>query len=216
MANGRRGRGRLLRLARPWHSAAGVLCLPVLVLAGCSGGSRVADNRDPIIGNQQPLPAESRGQIKPVPPASGAGVYPLPAGPNSATSTADLASRVPGQLSSGQNLRGGAAPAGNAGAATLGAPQVAKDGGSSARIQPIVPAGGPGIQSIDQGLQYLQSQGVQGFRLERQRDTGKWRCTCAIPRREAPNNKQIYDIQNADDPLSALRAVVEQVKQNAG
>ncbi len=213
MAGGRRGRGWLSRRCRPWRAAAWVLCLPVL--AGCSGGTRVADNRDPIIGNQQPLPVASGGQIKPVPAAGGASVSPLQPGPNSATSTAALASGGVGQLSSAQNLRGGAAATGNAGAATLGAPQVAKDGGTPARLQPIVPAGGSGVQSVDQALQYLQSRGVQGFRLERQRDTGKWRCVCVIPNREAPAIKQAYDIQDAADPLSALRAVIEQAEQNA-
>jgi hypothetical protein len=179
----------------------------------------VADNRDPIVGNQAPLPVVAKGQTRPVPLASSEAPYPIQAGPSSATSTAALASNNGvGQLSSGQNLRGGATAAGAAGPAgpvTLSAPQAAKDGGTPARLQPIIPAGGVGLGSIDQALKELQSRGVQGFRLERLRDTGKWRCICVIPSREAPSIKQTYDIQDAADPLSALRAVIEQADQNS-
>jgi hypothetical protein len=218
MAFGRQGVGWVPRLCQPWPAAAGALCLSALLLAGCSGGAQVADNRDPLKGNQPPLPVVAKGEIKPVPLAGGATPYAIQPAPSSATSTAALASAGTGQRNGGQDLRGGAAatatPA-STGPVTLSAPQVVKDTATPAHLQAIIPAGGPGMQSIDQALKELQSRGVQGFRLERLRDTGKWRCICVVPSPEAPAVKQTYDIQDAADPLSALRAVLEQVEQNS-
>ena len=202
--------GRTAKHVADMRAAACALCLPALLLAGCSGGSRVAGGGDPIIGGQKPLPTVAQGQSSPVPVASGDKPLPALSAPNSTTSPAALTSGVAPQLSSGRDLRGGGTQ--TASSVTIGAPQVARDGTSTASLQGIVPAGGSGgaVQTVDQAVKYLEERGMKGFRLERQLDTGKWRCICAIPAL-----KQRYDIQGAADPLAALRAVIAQADQES-
>ena len=140
------------------RAAACALCLPALLLAGCSGGNRVAGGGDPIIGGQKPLPTVTQGQTPPVPVAGGDKPLPALPAPNSTTSTAALTSGVVPQLSSGRDLRGGGTQTGSP--VTIGAPQVAKDGASAATLQGIVPAGGSGgsVQTVDQAVKYLESR----------------------------------------------------------
>jgi hypothetical protein len=82
-------------------------------------------------------------------------------------------------------------------------------------MQPIVPAGGvpAAAGSVDQALQALESRGVKGFRLEQQRDTGEWRCTCSIPNKQNPTIRRTY-LKAAADPLSAVRAVLDEIDRD--
>jgi hypothetical protein len=97
----------------------------------------------------------------------------------------------------------------------LEAPRVGGDVPTPPNMQPITPAGGVGaaISTIDQALATLELHGVKGLRLEQERDTGQWRCTCSIPDRQNPSQKHTYDTLNAD-ALSALRAVLDQIDRD--
>jgi hypothetical protein len=54
---------------------------------------------------------------------------------------------------------------------------------------------------------------MTAFRLELERDTSLWRCTCSIPDRRNPRLKQTYSATRAADPAAALRAVVEEAER---
>jgi len=55
---------------------------------------------------------------------------------------------------------------------------------------------------------------MAAFRLELERETGQWRCTCSIPDRRNSRLLQTYAATRATDPAAALRAVVEEVERD--
>lgn len=197
----------------------GLLCLSAGLLTGCSGGTPPKNGPDPLIPGP-PIPKEgatARGaQDKPLP------VMPAPGG---ATTNAEIAAGAVPKLDKERDLRipGDKDPTDswrdNTSGVSLGTPGPARAGGSLPPVPTVggfTPAGGPtggAITSVDQGLHALERYGVKGFRLEQQRETGQWRCTCSIPNKDKPTFKQTYDT-TAADPLSALRAVVDQVERD--
>jgi hypothetical protein len=177
------------------------VCLLAALLGGCGPGATGTGSRpgaDPLAGPATP----SVG-------APGGGVPPLPA-PSGSTTPAALAT---GTVPSFNAARpGSSGPAGvwrePTSGAILGAPEPARGTQPSG---PLTLMSGPGsVQTIDQGLKALELRGAKGFRLELQRDTGQWRCSCSVPNRQNPAYKQTYDT-TAADPLSAVRAVVDQI-----
>jgi hypothetical protein len=206
----------------------GTLCLLAPLLSGCSGSAVRNDKPDPLVGlNAPPIPKEvpstaKNGPLQPVPAL---------AAPSAATSPAALASGAVPKLDSDRNLRiGGDADAtaawrGQNPSATLGQPTVKETTRPESNLIPVPTVGAPLVQTgatssatgtIDQMMHYLESRGVKGFRLEMQRETGQWRCTCAIPDPQNPAESKKYDTSAnpATDPQTALRAVVEQVEHD--
>src|SRR4051794_11051240 len=193
-----------------------VLCLLGPLLAGGSSNNQ-PKNEPPLGLNAPPLPREG-----PKTAQGGGPDKPLPAltSPNGATSQAALAAGAVTQLDGGRDLRIGerdqvASWQGKTTGAVLGKPTLPSDTLTPPPMQPITQTGGvpAAISSVDQGLQALDQRGVKGFRLEQQRDSGLWRCTCSIPSPTNPNFKQIYD-KSAADALSALRAVLDQIERD--
>jgi hypothetical protein len=186
-------------------------------LAGCGGGATGKGSR---MGAGDPL----AGPVKPVATAGvsiGAptgGVPPVPA-PSGPTTTAGLATGTVPSFNAGRP--GPSAPPSGwrePGAPKLGAPVPPTRGSAAPSIPspsgPVVLAGGGGgVQTIDQGVKALELRGARGFRLELQRETGQWRCSCSVPNRQNPASRQTYDT-TAADPLSAVRAVVERVERD--
>jgi hypothetical protein len=64
------------------------------------------------------------------------------------------------------------------------------------------------ITSVDQGLALLKQRGAK-VRMENL-DDGSCRLRCSVPNRRQPNLLRTYEVQ-ARDPISALRAVLDQV-----
>lgn len=195
------GRGTWRRVSAGWSACA--LCLPALLLAGCSGSTRLPN--DPLNGGGPALAATDKAPPVPVAAAAGTpGPLPALAAPASTTSAAALA---PGAMPQ----RGGQ---GAGGAVSLSRPQPIAGDSNPARLQPMTPVtltgGSGGVSSIDRGLETLKARGVKGFRLDLQPDTGQWRCICSIPK--VGTIKQTYST-SAGDALSAVRAVIEKVEQ---
>ncbi len=227
MTGGRGGQRRRVAFA----GRAGVAWLSGLLLAGCAGAPRKAGD-DPLLGK---LPAV------PVAPAAGAvakgeqgPLAALPA-PSSSTSPAALANAAVPKLDGDRELRIGPPPSAKLGGpsgdeggkgrptaeapgkATISKPEplrAAADLAKAPTLQPVTMAGGTTVlvQSVDHGLTILEGRGMKAFRLELQRDTGQWRCTCSLPDRQNPSLKKTYDTQ-ARDRLAALRALIEQVEK---
>src|SRR5262245_25886012 len=165
-----------------------VLWLLAPLLAGCSSNSNQPKDA-PILGINVPPPKEAS------PTARGGPDRPLPplTSPSAATSPAALAPGAVPKLENDRDLRiGGQDSAdsarGKVSGVSLLRPTPTSDTSTPPTMQPIVPAGGipPTASSVDQALQTLEARGVKGFRLEQQRDTGEWRCTCSIPNRQNP------------------------------
>lgn len=195
----------------------GTICLPVLLLMGCSGSN--TPKNDPLVGLNAPsLPKAGAGAV-----AKGAeGPLPALTAPSAETSAAALASGGVPKLDGDRNLRlddkdptatwRGQSAAG----VSLGKPDL--NGGSSTPqpIDDITRVSGPGTlttNDLRQMIRSLEQRGMKGFRLDLQIATGQWRCTCAIPKRSNPNEKQGYDTM-AKDPESAVRAVLDQVERD--
>lgn len=201
-----------------------------LLSLGCSGGATGTNTRtagDPLLGGQPPLDANAKPKAGTQNPTTGtntgAGGLPGLPVPSSSTSPAALATGGVPQLDNTRDLRIAAGPGGGAtGAATLGKPEPVRGtttGGSGASIQPTTPSLSPSsinpasINTVDQGIQYLTNRGAQGFRLELQRDTSQWHCSCSLPNPQNTSVKRTYDF-TANDPLSAIRAVSERVARD--
>ena len=196
------------------------LGLFALFLAGCSGSQPPINKYDPLVGGP-PLPKEGTARAKDqgVP-----GVPAVPA-PSASTSPASLASgggvpalegernlRIPGDRESEANSWRNPSSA-----VSLGTPEVGRAGGTPPQpITPGLPVSTPmsgTLTSVDQGLKLLEQKGVQGFRLEKDRETGQWRCLCSIPSRQNPTTKQVYDLK-APDALAALQAVLDKIERD--
>jgi hypothetical protein len=197
----------------------GMLCLPVLFAMGCSGAK--PPKNDPLVGiNAPPLPREGAGAVAKGPDK------PLPAlpAPSADTSPAALAAGGVPKLDNDRNLRmddkdPAAAWRGKSSSpVSLGKPDPDPDPQPPAPrpTDGIKPAGGisaaPALD-LRQLITSLEQRGMKGFRLEQQRDSGKWRCLCSIPSRNNPSVKQNYDT-SAADPESAVRAVLDQVEKD--
>jgi hypothetical protein len=205
-------------------------CLLGLGLAGCSSANRVQQS-DPLTGDQPPVPvAGAKGPAADAAKAGPAGPLPALPAPSSSTSTAALAAATVPRLDPGSGQRNGPPPEARLGAAptdgadrspaaTLNRPQPV--GGPAPvpvpRLQPISSSTTGGVADGTQWgalVKQLQDRGMKAFRLELERDTGLWRCTCSIPDRDKPSLKQTYDTRAAD-PAAALRAVLEEVERGS-
>jgi len=204
----------------------------LLALAmGCSGGNNNLQP-DPLTGNQLPVPVAGVA-AQPAAPAKSDPAAPLPAlaAPNAAVSTAALAAATTPQPDGKPDVRIGPPPAAKlagatavssggetSGPVTLKQPQPASGPADSSpltrlgSVSPLPAAGGDA--EWDRLFQRLKDLGMNGFRLELDRDTSLWRCTCSIPDRRNPRLKQNYSATGAAAPVAALRAVVEEVERD--
>jgi len=193
------------------------LGLMTLFLAGCGGPSRQVAS-DPLVGGQPPLPpteATARAKDQPLPP--------VPA-PSASTSPANLASGGVPTLDGGRDLRIGdnQRDAGGWRGETTGVSLTKPVPPAPAAPGPLPPVpvaqmGGltPAVAASSTDLlRVLEQRGVQGFRLERNRETGEWRCTCSIPSRANPAIKQVYNAAAADAP-TALQSVIDQIDRES-
>jgi hypothetical protein len=219
--------GRSQRTVAVW--AACTISLLAILPTGCS--SNPLRNDDPLLGKSAPVvPVPEVGSVATGPGTPG----PLPvlAGSNGTTSTAALASGSVPALPTDRNLRIGPPPSaklnGTAGTSRAPAVPVTLSKPEPVGEKPPVPAPTPGplptapvtlaggvtvyVQSVDHGIKILEDRGLKAFRLELQRDTGQWRCTCSLPDRRNPSLKRTYDT-TARDRVAAVRAVIEKVEK---
>jgi hypothetical protein len=203
-----------------------MLCLPVLFVMGCSG-NRPPKN-DPLVGiNAPPLPKENKGAGAVAKSNDRDPNKPLPAlpAPSADTSPAALASGGVPKLDGERNLRmddkdAGKDPAaswrGKSSGVSLGPPDTPPDPTpprSSGDIKPVGAVSAAPALDLRQMIASLEQRGMKGFRLDQQRDSGQWRCTCSIPSKNNPSVKQTYD-HTAADPEAAVRAVLDQVEKD--
>lgn len=192
-----------------------ISCLWLAV--GCAGESNFAS--DPLLGG--PPAARSAGPPTATPTSSApkqTAVPPL-AVPSSSTSTAALATGSVPPLDARADLRT-VGPSGNWKApgtkpgAVLQPPEVASDG--FPRIDAPAPAGFTLTGGAAQPLTYEQAQsqltarGVTWQRLEAGTEPGEWKFGCAVPNRQNPHIRRVYEAQ-ARDPIAAMRAVLDQM-----
>jgi hypothetical protein len=188
------------------HGVAG-LGLFALFLTGCGGTARSGGN-DPLVGGGPALPAETaRAKEQPLPA--------VPA-PSASTSPANLASGAVPALEGSRDLRIDGTESGRSRAPVTGAslttPVPVGSGPGSLPPVPVVPMGGtpPAPASSLDLVRVLEQRGMQGFRLERNRETGQWRCTCSIPNAQNLAVKNTYDATAADAP-AALQAIIDKI-----
>lgn len=193
----------------------GTICLPVLLLMGCSGGN--TPKNDPLVGlNAPPIPKESAGAVAKGPDK------PLPAltAPSAETSAAALASGGVPKLDGDRNLRlddkdpAAAWRGKSAAGVSLGKPDLNGEPAAPKPIDDITRVGGPGAMTtgdLRHSIRALEQRGMKGFRLEQDRDSGQWRCSCSIPK---PDKQQQRYFTTAADPESAVRAVLDQVERD--
>ncbi len=216
MTGRRHGAGHRRRL-RSWIWTLGLVGVTLL---GCkSGGSKPAPI-DPLLGPPRGGPLGRGGNAQaPLPE--------MPA-PTSATSVAALAPGTMPQLDTGSDLRiasNNALVSNNRNApgwheptsgVSLSRPEPLREGGAaaSAGITPgITLTGGamPRLQTLEQGLAWLEARGVRGARLEYVRASGEWRFTCSLPNKTNPELRRTHETQ-ARDPLTAVQAVIERIE----
>jgi hypothetical protein len=215
--------------ARRLFLASCVLGTAHFVTAGCATESPRSAEVDPLVGGP-PIPAAPAARPSTAPPASLAGPAPLPA-PSSSTSPAALAPGAFTPLDPNHDLRianGGAAaanpPAGDGwhgpsapADVTLHRPELAGDAPPAPRSPPQ-PAPGfaltaaSAVGTYEDAQRLLRAHGVTWQRLETAGDAGEWKFTCWVPNRQDPNIHQTYGYQ-APDPVSAMRAVLEQIER---
>jgi hypothetical protein len=133
---------------------------------------------------------------------------------------------VPASLPSGGTARG-AAPGG----AMLHEPEPVPE--TTARLTPVAttdaavqrtaasspvavaPPAATGGMSFEQAQQILKQYGVTWQRLETWGDKGQWKFRCSVPNPRQPNVQRTYETTKPlpYDPLSAVRAVLNQIEQ---
>ena len=198
-----------------------------LFVAGCEGGggAQVRErDRDPILG-ERPVPVAGAAPIPP--PGTNTAQTPLPAitAPSAATSPAALATGAVPTIGGNRDLQADTqpVPGAAASAATLGKPESAAPPAPVPVVQPVpvlqpakpitLAGGAPGpVATVDEGLRLLQTKGAKSIRLELQKDTNLWRCTCSIPDPQNPTFKRVYDCPSSDC-VSAVRAVIDKVER---
>jgi hypothetical protein len=201
------------------------LAVALLVLAGCAGDNRVATTFDPLLGGPPLRPAgpaaRPPAQTAGPPPAAGS-LPPSSPAPFSPASNAALAAGAPRPSGTGNELRIGSPDGSWAGQGPAAAGEAS--GAVLRRPQPVIepvgqrsPAAGAGpsesgapLTTYEQAQAQLAARGVVWQRQERNADTGEWKFSCAIPNRQNPNLRRMYEARAADY-LSAIRAVLEQI-----
>ncbi|HXG08996.1 MAG TPA: hypothetical protein VNK04_04340 [Gemmataceae bacterium] len=154
----------------------------------------------------------------PAAPTKQTAVPPLPA-PTSSTSPAALAGGVFQPLDPRPEFRTtgrGAGPSwkgpGTAGA-VLQPPEPVAEGLPRSDPGPapgFTLVGGPRPLTYEQAQTLLQARGVTWQRLEAGPEPGEWKFSCSIPNRQNPQIRRFYEAK-AQDPITAIRAVLEQM-----
>jgi hypothetical protein len=203
-------------------SSAGIV---LLMLSGCANMSRTpaATPTDPLLGTPpgtqvKPLVpgATPTASLPPLPPSTdpGAGTASLAGLQRSGNLGSDL--RIPnasassdGWNTSGANLQPAAT------GAVLQVPQANLAAPAPpAPIASTAPSATPGqLTSYEQAQELLQARGVVWQRLEAVGDTGEWKFSCAIPNRQNPRLRRVYEAR-AKDSMSAVRSAIDQMDKD--
>jgi len=184
----------------------------LVMIVGCKGSG---EKKDPLLGPIVPPAGKSVG--------TGPGVPEIPSS-SGTTSTAALAPGNNGTMGRG-DLRIGEGTnfqAVGRGGASLGKPEPIRDTVTSAAPSPLTvssPApitltGGPGtqLQTVEQGLAWLEARGARGARLDYQHQAQEWKFVCSVPNKNNPKMWRTHETQ-ARDPRSAVQAVIEQIER---
>lgn len=213
MGGGRWGRRRWLPV--------GLLPAFAGLLTGCTPDN-FGPSGDPLRGGAPVRsPAVAAGTDRP----GGAAVPSLPAASPSGTPAA-LAGAGRGPLDPAGVLRIGS---GNGTPDAGGAPWRGQGQGAAGvaleRPQPLTggavplePKPTPGLQlasnvtgaTFEQLQAQLAARGAVWQRLEASAESGEWKYGCAVPLRENPNMRKVYE-KKAGDPLSAMRGVLDAI-----
>jgi hypothetical protein len=72
--------------------------------------------------------------------------------------------------------------------------------------------GGSRPLTYEQAQALLSARGVTQQRLEAGAEPGQWKFSCAIPNRQNPHIRRVYEAQaHGPDGLNAIRAVLDQI-----
>jgi hypothetical protein len=193
-----------------------------LLLAGCSTPPNRASTADPLLG-----PA-LRPTAQATPPSNTpVAVLPPVTAPNSALSTAALASSGSRQFDRDRDLRiadprsnpandgwAGQAvgPRGEGAGTTLRPPEPVAEPSQRSPVAATTPNSSAANRFLDfdQAQAQLRARGVLWQRLETVNESGNWRFVCSVPNRQNPNKHRTYEATGRDY-LSAVQAVLEEI-----
>jgi hypothetical protein len=197
-----------------------LLWLVPLALAGCSAPTPERTVADPFLGKAA-APVRSAAQGSPYEPA-------VPYPPSSSTGPAALAGGGKQPFDATHDLRIASADTSNPGAKPASDPAWKGSRGVAGDPTPSkpdpFPAPTPGgaivpvslsaarINTLDQGWAYLRAHGATYQRLTTRGEDGQIECSCSLPNPQNPNLRRTYEA-SARDPLTALRAVIDQIEK---
>lgn len=190
-----------------------------LLLVGCAADNRQAA-ADPLLGPPAPAPAArvaAPAAPTPAPTAQASVVPPLPVpSPPASTSPAALAQGPAASFDPARELRisaGVQTTAGQGGWQSTGSLQ--PPAGRSDPFSPVSlgAAAGGQVTTHEQALAMLSARGVTWYRLESTSEHGPCKFTCSLPNPQNRLVSRTYEAQAAD-PLSAMRAVLDQINRD--
>ena len=225
------------------HSAFCLLPSTLILLAGCEG-NHLTQQGDPFLGmHAAPTPVTPSGSGAAATQTAGGGIPPLP-GSIAVPSQAALASGTTQAPDNPRNLRmdapvvpvrspGGAARGVAPGNVQVEGPvpvpeatsnlapvPIAQGGlqqtGGAARGAAVPPATPAANMTFEQAQQFLKQRGVVWQRLETWGDQGQWKFQCSLPIPGSSNINRTYETKAPlpQDPLSAVRAVLDTIEKD--